>query len=92
MTNSKQYCEYCNQRWNPTDHKDCRMMHRPTRINTYLRMFVGSTRISTVRIESDNTLREIAPLGDFYKNEEEWRKKYEDKGVVEIKKETRTMP
>jgi hypothetical protein len=55
-------------------------------------MFVGSTRISTVRIESDNTLREIAPLGDFYKNEEEWRKKYEDKGVVEIKKETRTMP
>jgi hypothetical protein len=55
-------------------------------------MFVGSTRISTVRIESDNSLREIAPLGELYKNEEEWRKKYEDKGVLEIKKETRRLP
>lgn len=55
-------------------------------------MFVGSTRISTVRIQSDNSLQEIAPLGDSYKNEEEWRKKYEDKGVLEIKKETRTLP
>ena len=92
MTNSKQYCEYCNKRWNYTDHNDCRMMYRPSREMTYLRMFVGSTRISTVRIESDNSLREISPLGDSYKNEEEWRKKYEDKGVLEIKKETRRLP
>lgn len=68
------------------------MMYRPSREMTYLRMFVGSTRISTVRIQSDNSLQEIAPLGDSYKNEEEWRKKYEDKGVLEIKKETRTLP
>jgi len=55
-------------------------------------MFVGGQRISTVRLQSDNTLWEISPLGTEYKNEEEWRKKYEDKGVLEIKKETRTMP
>jgi hypothetical protein len=67
-------------------------MYRPTRLNTYLRMFVGSTRISTVRVESDNSLREIGPLGELYKNEEEWRKKYEDKGPLEIKKETRMVP
>lgn len=55
-------------------------------------MFVGSTRISTVRVESDNSLREISPLGDSYKNEEEWKKKYADKGVLEITKETRMVP
>lgn len=87
MTNSKQYCEHCNERWNPTDHKYCRSIYRPAQKSTYLRMFVNGQRISTVRLQSDNTLWEISPLGTEYKNEEEWRKKYEDKGVLEIKKE-----
>ena len=50
-------------------------------------MFINGQRISTVRVQSDNTLWEISPLGTEYKNEEEWRKKYEDKGILEIKKE-----
>jgi|UniRef100_A0A6C0KDA3 hypothetical protein len=92
MTNSKQYCEYCNKRWNYTDHNDCRSIHRPAQEKTYLRMFVDGQRISTVRVESDNSLREISPIGNYYKNEEEWRNKYADKGVLEIKKEVSTRP
>lgn len=67
-------------------------MYRPAQEKTYLRMFVGGQRISTVRLQSDNTLWEISPLGTEYKNEEEWRNKYKDKGILEIRKEVSTRP
>lgn len=72
MTNSKQYCDYCGERYSAA-HKDCRSERRPLR--NYYRMVVENTnRISSVRENEDGTIHEIFPeMGRQHKNLEAWK-------------------
>jgi hypothetical protein len=73
MTNSKQYCDYCGERWNST-HSSC----RPPLTQPKRRLFdAEGNRLSTVREQSDGRLFEISPLtATTFKTETEWKAAY----------------
>jgi len=73
MTNSKQYCSYCWERYTP-QHENCRSLHNPY-IPKYRSLFTGTTLVSKVLVKRDKQLLQIFPEGEkkIYTNESEWK-------------------
>ncbi len=76
MTNSKQYCEYCGERWSYI-HTACRPNRRP-HPHLMRRLFdAAGKRLSTVRVVSDGKLLEISPLtATVFASDAEWKAAY----------------
>lgn len=76
MTNSKQHCDYCGERWSAL-HSACRPHRRP-QLRPMRRLFdAAGTRLSTVRVENDRKLFEVSPLtATTFATEAEWRAAY----------------
>ncbi len=73
MTNSKQYCSYCWERYTPL-HENCRLLHNP-HVPKYRSLFRGTTLVSKVLVKRDTQLLQIFPEGEkkIYTNESEWK-------------------
>lgn len=76
MTNSKQYCDYCGERWSAL-HNACAPQRPPYLQYKYMRLFKDGKKVSTVRLEENDTLIEIYPeRGAVFKTGTEWKEKY----------------
>lgn len=77
MTNSKQYCDHCGERWRH-GHDPCDYKKDPV----YIRIYLNGKRISSGRLGDDGTVMEIFP-GFYVKHStvEEWKKKYMVEGA-----------
>jgi hypothetical protein len=75
MTNSKQYCNYCGERWSKS-HDDC--IQKPQRPpSTYFRLYEDTELVSTVRVQADKTLMEVRPLTfRIFPTKKEWKEEY----------------
>ena len=73
MTNSKQYCSYCWERYTP-QHENCRLLHNPY-VPKYKSLFTDATLVSKVLVKRDKQLLQIFPEGEkkIYSNESEWK-------------------
>lgn len=84
MTNSKQYCDVCGERWSSL-HSMCRASERRAN-DTSIRYSLfdsAGKRLSTVRLQSDKTLFEISPLtATTFKTEAEWKAAYPTASTV----------
>ena len=80
MTNSKQHCEYCGERWSAL-HSACRPNRRlPSNPQPHpmRRLFdAAGKRLSTVLVVSDGKLLEISPLTSaVFASDAEWKAAY----------------
>lgn len=80
MTNSKQHCEYCGERWSAL-HSACRPNRRPqtqSQPRSLRRLFnAAGKRLSTVLVVSDGKLLEISPLtSTVFASDAEWKAAY----------------
>ena len=64
MTNSKQYCEHCWERWSPGLHDYCYLEYRLT-------IRKDKVRIATAQIQHDKRIKDNS-TGTIYKTQAEW--------------------
>lgn len=90
MTNSKQCCEYCGERWSAL-HSACRPNRRPqtqtqSQPRSLCRLFDATgKRLSTVLAVSDGKLVEISPLtSTVFASDVEWKAAYPTGTVVKM--------
>jgi hypothetical protein len=78
MTNSKQYCDHCGERWRH-GHDPCDYKKDPV----YIRIRLNGKRVSTARLSENGSVFEIFP-GFYipYPNVEEWKKKHMVEGAT----------